>query len=166
MDPGSRGSFRIPDLGSQVHILKGFIHFLGKKFYNSVESGPKFLLRLFKNKINFNFVIYRMWLQNFFFPTFSFVAVFGSGIRDGKIRIRDKHPGSATLGILYTVKSLHSFSLWSEVQRLVVGYPVPVPGMVRSQQCPLLSANQYDIACTGTVQVFFFRSYSIHIGNF
>jgi hypothetical protein len=47
---------------------------------------------------------------NFFSPL-SFVAVFGSGIRDPgsgmgknqepgwvKIRIRDKHPGSATLG--------------------------------------------------------------------
>jgi hypothetical protein len=38
-------------------------------------------------------------ITNFFSP-FSFVAVFGSGIRDSgwvKIRIRDKHPGSATL---------------------------------------------------------------------
>jgi hypothetical protein len=37
--------------------------------------------------------------SNFFSPL-SFVAVFGSGIRDPgwvKIRIRDKHPGSATL---------------------------------------------------------------------
>jgi hypothetical protein len=36
---------------------------------------------------------------NFFSPL-SFVAVFGSGIRDPgweKIRIRDKHPGSTTL---------------------------------------------------------------------
>jgi hypothetical protein len=34
------------------------------------------------------------------FSSLSFVAVFGSGIRDPgwvKIRIRDKHPGSATL---------------------------------------------------------------------
>jgi len=38
--------------------------------------------------------------SNFISPL-SFVAVFGSGIRDPgwvKIRIRDKHPGSATLG--------------------------------------------------------------------
>jgi hypothetical protein len=44
---------------------------------------------------------------NFFFSPLSFVAVFGSGIRDlgseirdpgwVKIRIWDKHPGSATL---------------------------------------------------------------------
>jgi hypothetical protein len=36
---------------------------------------------------------------NFFSPL-SFIAVFGSGIRDPgwvEIRIRDKHPGSATL---------------------------------------------------------------------
>ncbi len=36
-----------------------------------------------------------------FFPPLSFVPVFGSGIRDPEwiiIRIRDKHPGSATLG--------------------------------------------------------------------
>jgi hypothetical protein len=33
-----------------------------------------------------------------FFPLSSFVVVLiGSGIRDWKIRIRDKHPGSATL---------------------------------------------------------------------
>jgi hypothetical protein len=45
--------------------------------------------------------------DNNFFSSLSFVAVFGSGIRDPgceirdpgwvKIRIRDKHPGSATL---------------------------------------------------------------------
>jgi hypothetical protein len=33
---------------------------------------------------------------NFFSPL-SFVAVFGSGIRDPRSGIRDKHPGSATL---------------------------------------------------------------------
>jgi hypothetical protein len=39
---------------------------------------------------------------NFFSPL-SFVAVFGSVIRDPgwlKIRIRDKHPGSATLPVV------------------------------------------------------------------
>jgi hypothetical protein len=46
-----------------------------------------------------------------FFPPLSFAAVFGSGIRDPgseirdpgwvKIRIRDKHPGSATLAAPY-----------------------------------------------------------------
>ncbi len=40
--------------------------------------------------------------SNFFSPL-SFVAVFGSGIRDGEksgFGIRDKHPGSATLLLL------------------------------------------------------------------
>ena len=40
-----------------------------------------------------------MFAKNFFSPL-SFQPVFGSGIRDPgwvKIRIRDKHPGSATL---------------------------------------------------------------------
>ena len=39
-------------------------------------------------------------MTTIFFSPLSFVAVFGSGIRDPgwvKIRIRDKHPGSATL---------------------------------------------------------------------
>jgi hypothetical protein len=39
--------------------------------------------------------------DNKFFSPLSFIAVFGSGIQDPgwvKIRIRDKHPGSATLG--------------------------------------------------------------------
>jgi hypothetical protein len=43
---------------------------------------------------------------NFFSPL-SFVAVFGSGIRDPgwvKIRIRDKHSGSATLPYRFLVK--------------------------------------------------------------
>ncbi len=48
-----------------------------------------------------------MWLQKryenkFFFAPLSFVAVLGSGIRDPgwvKMRIRDKHPGAATLRV-------------------------------------------------------------------
>ncbi len=45
--------------------------------------------------------------SNFFSPL-SFVAVFGSGIRNPgwvKIRIRDKHPGSATLGMVWSKTS-------------------------------------------------------------
>jgi hypothetical protein len=45
------------------------------------------------------FVSPNRYEKNFFSPL-SFVAVFGSGIRDPgwvKIMIRDKHPGSATL---------------------------------------------------------------------
>ncbi len=47
----------------------------------------------------------QVWQLIFFHPSL-WVAVFGSGIRDPgwvKIRIRDKHPGSATL--LATVTS-------------------------------------------------------------
>jgi len=42
-------------------------------------------------------------MTKYFFSPLSFVAVFGSEIRDPgwvKIRIRDKHPGSATLALL------------------------------------------------------------------
>jgi hypothetical protein len=74
---------------------------LGKKFYNSLKTGPNFFLLHFKNKIIYNFVKFvatkKDMTANFFSPL-SFVAVFGSA---GwvKIRIRDKHPGSATLGV-------------------------------------------------------------------
>ncbi len=75
----------------------------GKKFYNSLKIGPIFFLQHFTNKIIFNFVKLglqkKIW-QLFFHP--SLLLLFlepGSGIRDPgrvKIRIRDKHPGSAT----------------------------------------------------------------------
>jgi hypothetical protein len=96
------------DLGSRLPDLKPIFcelndNFLGKKFYNFLQIGPKFFLRLLKIKIIFNFVIFvatkKGRTRNFSSP-FSFVAVFGSEIRDPgwkKIMIRDKHPGSATL---------------------------------------------------------------------
>ncbi len=43
------------------------------------------------------------------FLPLSFVAVFGSGIRDGLqsgFGIRDKHPGSATLGVFIVIWSM------------------------------------------------------------
>ncbi len=46
------------------------------------------------------FVATKKVMTTTFFSPLSFVAVFGSGIRDPgwvKIRIRDNHPGSATL---------------------------------------------------------------------
>ncbi len=62
------------------------------------------------------------------FSPLSFVAVFGSGIRDprsgmGKIRIRDKHPGSATLvriqaklnSYLTAQCTMHNHCTWYEV---------------------------------------------------
>ncbi len=89
--PGSR----ISDPGSQPHIF-------------SLKTGPNFFLQHLKNKIIFNlvkFVVTKKGLTTNFFSPLSFVAVFGSGIRDpgsgmGKKSgsgIRDKHPGSATL---------------------------------------------------------------------
>jgi hypothetical protein len=82
---------------------------LGKKFYDSLKIGPNFFLQNFKNKIVQFCEIYdsKKGMTTNFFSPMSFIAVFGSGIRDPgwvKIRIgdlgsriRDKHPGSATL---------------------------------------------------------------------
>jgi hypothetical protein len=90
---------------------------LGKKFYNSLKIDPNFFLKHFKNKIISNFFKFvatkKRMTTNFGLPL-SFVAVFGSGIRDpgSEIRdqgsgmgknqdtgsgIRDKHPRSSTL---------------------------------------------------------------------
>ncbi len=67
----------------------------GKKFYNSLKTGPNFFLQHSKNKIIYNFVKFMDTIKgmptNFFSPL-SFIAVFVSGIRDTgwvKIRIRD-----------------------------------------------------------------------------
>jgi hypothetical protein len=78
---------------------------LGKKFCTSLKTGPHFFLQRFKTKIIFNFLkivaTKKGMTTTFFHP--SLLLLFldpGSGIRDGlKIRIRDKHPGSAALKI-------------------------------------------------------------------
>jgi hypothetical protein len=65
-----------------------------KNFYNSLKIGPSYFLQHFKNKIIFNFVKFvatKNGMTTNFFSTLSFVAVFGSGIRD-------KHPRSAKNG--------------------------------------------------------------------
>jgi hypothetical protein len=77
---------------------------LGKKFYNSLKIGPNIFLQPFKNKITSNFVKYvttkKGMTKTFLNP--SLLLLFldpESGIRDPgwvKIRIQDKHPGSAT----------------------------------------------------------------------
>jgi hypothetical protein len=59
-------------------------NFLGKKFFNSLKIGPNFFLHHFKNKLIFNFVKFvatKKGMTTIFSPL-SFVAVFGSGIRD------------------------------------------------------------------------------------
>jgi hypothetical protein len=70
-----------------------------------LKIGPNFFLQHFKNKIIYIFVKFvatKKGMTTNLFSPLSFVPAFGSGIRDpgsgmGKIRIRDKHPGSATL---------------------------------------------------------------------
>jgi hypothetical protein len=95
-DPGSGiGFFRIPNLGSRIptpYFLELSEKFLGKKFYNSLKTGPDFSLQNLKNKIIFNFVKFvttKKGLTTNFFSPLSFVAVFGSGIRDPGSWIRD-----------------------------------------------------------------------------
>ncbi len=62
-----------------------FDNFFGKKFYNSLKIGPNFFFSHFKTKIIYNFVKFCGYIKRFdiyFFSPLSFVAVFGSGIRD------------------------------------------------------------------------------------
>jgi hypothetical protein len=71
---------------------------LGKKFYNSLKIDPNFFLQHFKTKIIWNFVKFvatkKVLTTNFFSPL-SFVAVFGSGIRDPRSgRGKNQDPGS------------------------------------------------------------------------
>ncbi len=71
---------------------------MGKKFYHSLKTGPNSFLQHFKNKIIFNFVKFvasKKGLTTNFFSSLSFVAVFGSGIRDpGSRRGKNQDPGS------------------------------------------------------------------------
>ncbi len=108
LNPGSGiGFFRIPDLGLRIPDPKPIfwelrVSFLGKKFYNSLKIGPNFFLQHFKNKIVQFCEIFgstkKGMTTNFFHLWFSLLLLDPrSGIRDGKIRIRDKHPRSATL---------------------------------------------------------------------
>ncbi len=78
LDPGSR--IPIPyfwGLGD---------NFLGKNFNNSWKIGPNFFLQHIKNEIIFSLVKFVATKNGFTkkkFSPLSFVAVFGSGIRDG-----------------------------------------------------------------------------------
>jgi hypothetical protein len=82
-----------PEPGSGIrNFLELSDKFLGKKFYNSLKTGPNFFLQHLKNKIIFNvvkFVATKKGLTTNFFSPLSFVAVFGSGIRDLGSGIRD-----------------------------------------------------------------------------
>ncbi len=94
-DPG----FCISDPGSQTYIFESFSDkFLGKKFYNSLKTGPNFFLQHFKNKIIYNFVTFvatKKGLTTQFFSSLSFVAVFRSGIGDPRSGMgKNQNPGS------------------------------------------------------------------------
>jgi hypothetical protein len=84
-DPGSGIGF-FPDLGSRIptpYFLELSDKFLGKKCYNSLKTGPNFFFSI-KKKFNFvKFVAAKKGLTTNFFSPLSFVAVFGSGIRNG-----------------------------------------------------------------------------------
>ncbi len=108
LTPGSgiRNRFFPDSLGSRItnpYFWELSENFLVKKFYDSLKIDLNFFLQHIKTKIIYNFVkfvaTYKVMTTNFFSPL-SFVAVFGSGIRDGQKSgsgIRDKHLGSATL---------------------------------------------------------------------
>jgi hypothetical protein len=110
LTPGSgRGFFRISDPGSQTHIFEGLVtSFWVKTSIILGKLGQIFVLQHIKNKIIFSFVKF-VATKNGLRKKILFTPVFyccfwipdpRSGIRDGKkIRIRDKHPGSATLRI-------------------------------------------------------------------
>jgi hypothetical protein len=92
--PLDRGS-RIPN----PYFLELSDNFLGKKFYNSLKIGPNLFLQYFKAKIICKICGYIKSYDNNFFFTPLFCCCFW--IRDPgwvKIRIRDRHPESATLG--------------------------------------------------------------------
>ena len=106
-------------------------NFFGKKFYNSWKIGPNFFFHHFIKKIISNFVKFvatKKGMTKKFFSFLSFVPVFGSGIRDPgwvKIRIRVKHPGSATLQCIITLPGwkpdaccLSSGSPWAKLQSI------------------------------------------------
>jgi hypothetical protein len=84
--PGSgiRNRF-ITDSGSQTpYFLELNDKFLGKKFYNSLKTGPNLFLQHLKNKIIFNFVKFvatKKGMTTKFFLPLCFVEVFW--IRDG-----------------------------------------------------------------------------------
>ncbi len=72
LDPGSR----ISDPGSRIptpYFLEFSDKFLGKKFYNSLKTGPNFFLQHLKKKIILNFVKFvdtkKGSTTNFFHPS-------------------------------------------------------------------------------------------------
>jgi hypothetical protein len=91
--------FRIPDLGSLIHIFESFVTIFGYNFLILAKFFSSTLKKL--NNLQFCETCgYKKGMTSNFFSPLSFFAVFGSEIRDPgwiKIRIRNKHPGSTTL---------------------------------------------------------------------
>jgi hypothetical protein len=94
--PGSGiriGFFWISDPGSSIPDPKPIFFefsdkFLGKKFYNSLKTGPNFFLQHFKNLAT------KKGMTTNIFSPLSFVEVFGSGIRDpGWVKNQDSGSG-------------------------------------------------------------------------
>ncbi len=81
------------------------------KFYNSLKIVSNLFLQHYKTKIILNFVKFmatKKGMTTNFFSPLSIIAFLdlGSEVRDPgwvKIRIRDKHPGSATLTPAYLI---------------------------------------------------------------
>ncbi len=115
MIPGSGiGFFRIPD--PKAIFLELSDNFLGKKFYNSLKIGPNFFLQHFNTKIIVNFVkfvaTWKGMTKNFFHP--SLLLLFWDPGWE-KIRIRDKHPGSATLTLSWSYLACYIFEVWETI---------------------------------------------------
>ncbi len=93
--PGSgiRNRF-LPDPGSKpIFLVSLMTFFVVKSSTIPLKIGPNFFLQHFKTKIIFNFVKFvAMYIKRYdhkFFSSLSFVAVFGSWIRDPGFGIRD-----------------------------------------------------------------------------
>ncbi len=73
----------VPDPGSQTHIFENLVTLFWIRSSIILSKLANFFLQHFKNKIIYNFVKFvatkKVW-QQIFFPPFSFVVVFGSGI--------------------------------------------------------------------------------------
>jgi hypothetical protein len=102
LTPGSGIRIRFfPDLGSRIpnpYFWGLGDNFLSENFNNSWKIGPNLFLQHIKNKIIFSFVKFvatKNGLTKKKFSPLSFVAVFGSGIRDpGSGMGRNQDPGS------------------------------------------------------------------------
>jgi hypothetical protein len=111
-----RGLFRIPDLGFRFpnpYFLELSDKFLGKKFYNSLETGPIcFLQHKKKKKLLILWSLgYKKGMTINYFSPLSFDEVFGSGIWDpGWVKNTDKKAAFPQLRVLATNKVRNKFA--------------------------------------------------------